>query len=126
TQHHLRRLRINVVKVDVVVAREIEIPVDTQHTSPRAEVLLLLLVAEHQKGSIDDDVGADPAVRGFHGAYVVEHSDGACQAVDLVVGDAGQLHDKSRGTCSLIPGQHFALAKLNLAREECDSEDCRC
>ena len=41
------------------------------------------------------------------------------------VPDAGQLHDKSRGTCSLIAGQHFALVKLDLAREECDGEDCR-
>jgi hypothetical protein len=112
------------VKIDVIIAREIEAPVDTQHTGPRAEVFLLLLVAKHQKRSIDGDISADPAVGRFRGAYIPKHSDRNCQAVDLIVTNAGQLDDEGRGTCSLVAGQHFALAKLNLAREKCDGEDC--
>src|SRR5947209_2240568 len=39
--------------------------------------------------------------------------------VDLIVTNAGQLDDERRGTCSLVAGQHFALVKLDLAREKC-------
>jgi len=117
-------LRINLVKIDVVIARKIEAPVDTQHTGPSAEVFLLLLVAKHQKRSIYRDISADPAVRHFRGPYVANCSDRACQGVDLIVSNAGQLDDERRGTCSLIAGQQFALVQLDLAREECDGEDC--
>jgi len=113
------------VKIDVVIAREIEVPVDTQHPGPGAQVFLLLLVAKHQKRSIDGDIAADTAVRRFRGPYIANCSDRACQSVDLIVSNAGQPDDKRRGTCSRIAGQHFALVKLDLAREECDCEDCR-
>src|SRR5215471_3380385 len=65
TQHDLRRLRINLVKIDVIIARKIKAPVDPQHTGPSAEVFLLLLVVKHQKRSIRGDMSADPAVRRF-------------------------------------------------------------
>jgi hypothetical protein len=116
-------LWINLVKIDVIIARKIEAPVDTQHTGPSAEVFLLLLVAKHQKRSIRGDISADPAVRRFRGAYVANCSDRTCQDVDLIVSNTGKLDDERRGTCR--GGQHFALAKLDLAREECDSENCR-
>jgi len=125
TQHDLRRLAINLVEVDVIISREIEAPVDTQHTGPSTEVFLLLLVAKHQKRSVDSDIATEPAVGRFRGPYVAQFSDRACQGIDLVVSDPGQLDDESCGTCSLIAGQHFVLAKLNLAREKCDGEDCR-
>ena len=125
TQDDLRRLGINLVEIDVIVASEIEALVDTQHTGPSAEVFLLLLVAKHQKVSIDSDIAADPAVRRFRGPYVIKCSDRACQGIDLVVSNPPQLDDESCGAGSLIPGQHFALAKLNLPSKKCHGEN-RC
>src|SRR5215471_1091648 len=113
------------MKIDVVIAPEIEIPIDPQNTGARAEVLLLLLVAKHQKGRVGGDIGADPAVRAFGGRYGAERSDGARQTVDLTVGHAGQLDNERCRTCSLVPSQEFGPAKFNLAREKRDSEDCR-
>ena len=66
-QHHSRRLRVNLVKIDEIIARKIEVPVDTQHTGPSTEVFLLLLIAKHQKRSIHGDIAANPAVRRFGG-----------------------------------------------------------
>ena len=113
------------MKIDVIIAREIEAPVDAECASPSTQVFLLLLIAKHQKGGIDGNIAAEPAVRRFYRPYVTKHSDRGCQGVDLMVGNSGQLEDKSCGTCSLIAGQHFALAELNLARKKCDCEDCR-
>ena len=121
----MSRLAINLVKIDVIVTREIEAPIDTQHTGPSAEVFLLLLITKHQKRSVGGDIAADTAVRRFRGPKVTKFSDRACQGFDLVVSDPGQLDDEGCSTCSLIAGQHFVLAKLNLAREKCDGEDCR-
>src|ERR1700730_9219140 len=76
TQDGLRRLRVYVVKIDVIVASEIEIRVDTQHVGACAEVLLLLFVAKHQKGRVGHDFGAYPAVRRFDRAHGIEGSYG--------------------------------------------------
>src|SRR5205807_6378580 len=90
-QHNSRRLRVNLVKIDEIIARKIEAPVDAQHAGPSTEVFLLLLAAKHQKRSIRGDIAANPAVRLFGGPYITDCSDRACQGVDLIVSNAVQL-----------------------------------
>ena len=80
TQRDLKRLGVNLMEIDVMIAREIEALVDTQHAGPSAEIFLLLLVAKHQKGGIDGDIATDPAVRRFRGPYVTTRYRGRDEA----------------------------------------------
>ena len=41
TQRDLKRLGVNLMEIDVMIAREIEALVDTQHAGPSAEIFLL-------------------------------------------------------------------------------------
>src|SRR5262249_29329977 len=111
------------MKVDVVITRRVERPINANHARPRPEILALLIVLNPHEGDVTAKGEIDPVIRRFSGIHPNDRPCGSYERVDIAISDAGNLDDEAGSTPSFILGKHLCLSETDLMREDRNGED---
>src|SRR5262249_18863574 len=104
------------MKVDVVIARQVERPINANHARPRPEILPLLIVLKHHEGDVATKGEIDPVIRRFGGIHPSDRPCGSYERVDIAIWDARNLDDEAGSAPSFILGKHLCLSETDLMR----------
>jgi len=111
------------MKVDVVIARRVERPINTNHARPRPKILPLLIVLKHHERDVAAKGEIDPVIRRFGGIHPTDRPCGSYERVDITIWDAGNLDDEAGSAPFFILGKHLCLSEIDLMREDHNGED---
>src|SRR5215467_14563905 len=111
------------MKVDEVIARRIERPINANHAGPRPEILPLLIVLKHHERDVAAKGEIDPVIRRFDGIDSAKLPCGSYERVDITIWDAGNLDDEAGSSPFFILGKHLSLSEIDLMREDRNGED---
>src|SRR5262252_9266663 len=111
------------MKVDEVIARRIERPINANHARPRPEILPLLIVLKHDERDVAAKGEIDPVIRRFGGIHPSERPCGSYERVDIAICDAGNLDDEAGSAPFFILGKNLCLSEIDLMREDRNGKD---
>src|SRR6516225_195253 len=111
------------MKVDVVIARRIERPINANYARPRTEILPLLIVLKHHERDVATKGEIESVIRRFGRIHPSERPCGSYECVDIAIWDAGNLDDEAGGAPFFILGKHLWLSEIDLMREDRNGED---
>src|SRR5215813_15554452 len=98
------------MKVDIVIARWVERPINPNHACPRPEILPLSIVLKHHERDVAAKGEIDPVIRRFDGIDPTDRPCGSYERVDIAIWDAGNLDDEASSTPFFIPGTNLSLS----------------
>src|SRR5262249_17919044 len=104
------------MKVDVVIARRVERPINANHARPRPEILPLLIVLKHHERDVAAKGEIDPVIRRFGGIHPSDRRCGSYERVDTATWDAGTPDDEAGSPPSFILGNPLCLSETDLMR----------
>src|SRR5262249_52545204 len=122
-ENRLGRLRIEAMKVDVVIALRIERPIDANHACPRSEVLLLSIILKHDERDVATESEIDPVIRRFDGIDPTDRPCSSCERVDIAVGNAESLSDEAGSAPFFIVRTKLSLSETGLIGEDRNGKD---
>src|SRR5262249_39649276 len=117
-ENRLGRVRIETMKVDVVIARRVERPINANHARPRPEILPLSIVLKHNERDVAAKGEIDPVIRRLDGIDPTDRPCGSYERVDVAIWDAGSLDDEAGSAPFFILGKHLCLSESDLMRED--------